>query len=71
MSKYLTTMLALLLLAGCGVEVAGTAATGAAAKAKEAEEAKKTMEKYQQDLNAAQQAQLKGVDEAEKAAAEK
>lgn len=68
MPKYLTTLLALFLLAGCGVEVAGTAATVAAGKAKEAEEAKKTMEQYQQNLDAAQQAQLKGIDEAEKAA---
>ncbi len=57
---------ALALLAGCGVEVAGTAATGAVAKAKEAEEAKKTMEQYQQKLDTAQQAQQQGIDRAEK-----
>lgn len=67
MSRYLT-ILAVLLLAGCGVEVAGTAATVAAGKAKEAEEAKKTMEQYRQNLDTAQKAQLQGIDEAEKAA---
>lgn len=70
MSKYLI-MIVLLVLAGCGIEVAGTAATGAAAKAKEAEEAKKTMEQYQQNLNAAQQTQQQTVDQAEKEAAGK
>lgn len=67
MTRYLT-LLALLLLAGCGIEVAGTAATGAATKAKEAEVAKKTVEQYRQNLDAAQQAQLQGVADEEKAA---
>lgn len=67
MSKYLT-MLLLLLLAGCGVEVAGTAATVAVAKAKEAEEGKKTMEQFKQNLDAAQLAQQQANEAAEKEA---
>lgn len=67
MSRFLT-IFAVFLLAGCGVEVAGTAATVAAGKAKEAEEAKKTMEQYQQNLDTAQKAQLQGIDAAEKEA---
>ena len=61
-------MLAVLQLAGCGVEVAGTAATVAAAKAKEAEEAKKTMDQFKQNLDAARQAQQQATEAAEKEA---
>ena len=43
----------LLVLAGCGAEVAGTAAVVGAAKVKEAQEAQKQKEQIQQRLDAA------------------
>lgn len=70
MKRYPALFL-IFMLAGCGAEVATTASTGAAAKAREVEEARKTTEQYQQKLDAAQQAQLQGIDQAEKEAAEK
>lgn len=46
------------LLAGCGAEVASTAATGAAIKKQELEEGMKTQERAQQKINeAVEQAQ--------------
>jgi curli biogenesis system outer membrane secretion channel CsgG len=50
-----TVALSLILLAGCGAEVATTAATGAAIKAREVEEGKKTMERAKQKIDAATQ----------------
>ena len=43
----------LLVLAGCGVEVAGTAAVVGAAKVKEVEQAQKQQEQVRQRLDAA------------------
>jgi len=61
---------AVLMLAGCGAEVATTAATGAAIKAREVEEGKKTMERAQQKIDAAtqqmQQSAQRAGDAAEK-----
>ena len=51
----LIVVIAVAALAGCGVEVATTAATGAAIKAKELEQAKKTMDDVKQKLNDANQ----------------
>jgi len=48
-------VLTLVVLAGCGIETAGTAATEAAAKKQEAEQAQATMTKVQRDLDAANQ----------------
>ena len=48
-------VLTLVVLAGCGIETAGTAATVAAAKKQEAEQAQATMTKVQRDLDAANQ----------------
>ena len=45
--------LAVVALAGCGVETATTAATGAAIKKKELEEGKKTQERMQQKIDQA------------------
>jgi len=44
-----------LLLAGCGVETATTAATGAVIKKQELEQGRKTMEQMQQKLDQANQ----------------
>lgn len=49
--KELIVVIAVALLAGCGVETATTAATGVAIKAKEIEQAKNTMENVKQKLN--------------------
>ena len=57
-----------LLVGGCGADVATTAATSAALKAQEAKEAQKTLDQYQQKLDAAAQAERSRMEEAEKAA---
>jgi NifU-like protein involved in Fe-S cluster formation len=51
--KQLIIVLAMAVLAGCGVETATTAATGAAIKKQEIEEGKKTMERMQQNIGQA------------------
>ncbi len=56
----------LLVLAGCGAEVAGTAAVVGAAKVKEAEQAQKQQEQIRQRLDAAaelERQRLKAVEE--------
>lgn len=56
--KQLVAMLALAVLAGCGVDTATTAATGAAIKKEEVEQGRKTMGQAQQKVEqAAQQMQ--------------
>ena len=58
---------ALLLLGGCGVETATTAATGAVVKKNEIEEGKKTMERSQAKVqDAAQQMQERAEKDGEK-----
>jgi len=51
--KQLILVFAIAALAGCGVEIATTAATGAAIKKQEIEEGKKTMEQMQQKIGQA------------------
>ncbi|MEK6593559.1 MAG: hypothetical protein AABZ67_10785 [Pseudomonadota bacterium] len=51
--KFLVGMIAAAMLAGCGAEVATTAATGAAIKKQELEEGMKTQERAQQKINEA------------------
>lgn len=53
--KTLMAAAALLMLAGCGVETATTAATGAVIKKQEMEEGKKTMERSQAKVEDAMQ----------------
>jgi uncharacterized lipoprotein YajG len=53
--KKLFVCIALLTLAGCGAEVATTAATSAALKQQELEQAKKTLEMAQKKIDAAAQ----------------
>ena len=57
-----------LLVAGCGVEVLGSAATGAASRAEEVKQAQKTQEQVQQRLEAANQEAQRRLQEADKAA---
>ena len=51
--KTVIVFVAVAALAGCGVEVATTAATVAAAKKQEIEQGKKTMEQMQQNIGKA------------------
>jgi TolA-binding protein len=51
--KTLLAILAAAALAGCGVEVATTAATGASIKKQEMQEGQKTMQRAQQKIDAA------------------
>ena len=63
----LIVVLALLAVAGCGVETATTAATGAAIKQREVEEGKKTMERAQQKIGRAmEEAQQRADKDADK-----
>ena len=63
-------LLCLILLTGCGAEVAGTAATAAAAKAEEARHAERmqqeVVERYQREMEAAQQLRQQKLQEAER-----
>ena len=65
MHRILVTTLALF-IAGCGAEVASTAAVSGAAKAQEARQAQQNMERFQQKLDAATQAGQERATEAEK-----
>jgi polyhydroxyalkanoate synthesis regulator phasin len=53
--RYFTVVLAIAVLAGCGVETATTAATGASIKKQEVEEGKRTQERADQRID-----QMKG-----------
>jgi hypothetical protein len=55
MGKFVAA-LAASLLGGCGVETAGTAATGAAIKKQEIEQGKRTQQNAQQKIDAATKA---------------
>lgn len=66
--RHYSVIYLILLLSGCGLDVAGSAATGAATKAEELKQAEKTKEQFQQRLDAANQAALQQRQEMEKAA---
>ena len=51
--KTFLTLIAAAALAGCGVEVASTAATAASIKKQELQEGQKTMQRAQQKIDAA------------------
>jgi cellobiose-specific phosphotransferase system component IIA len=60
--RTLIATLAIIAVAGCGVDTATTAAAGAAIKKTELEEGKKTLEQSQQRIEqAAQQVQQRAV----------
>lgn len=66
MCKYFIVIIALV-LAGCGVEMATTAATGAAIKKQEVEDGKRTMEQAQARVSKAmEQVQERADKDAEK-----
>jgi hypothetical protein len=57
-----------ILFSGCGVEVASTAAINGVSKAQEAQQAQKTLDQVQRQVDAANQAGLQRLTDAEKAA---
>lgn len=61
-------IVALLNLAGCGADVASSAATAAAVRGKEVEAAQKIKEQVSETLEAANQEAQKRLEEADKAA---
>jgi len=63
--KRFLAAIALAALAGCGLETAGTAATGAAVKKQEIEQGKKTMEQAQQKINESMQLQQQSASQSE------
>ena len=65
MHRNLVTILALFMV-GCGAEVASTAHVSGAARAQEAQQRQQTMERVQQELDAAVQAAQERAAEAEK-----
>jgi len=65
--KTVLILSALVVLAGCGIETAGTAATVAAAKKKEVEQAQAAMARMQQDLDAANRQMAQRAAQAEEA----
>ena len=66
--RIYTTLYLLLVLCGCGLDVASSAATGAATKAEEIKQAEKTTAQIQQRLDTANQAAERQRQETEKAA---
>jgi hypothetical protein len=65
--KTVLILVTLAVLAGCGIETAGTAATVAAAKKKEIEQAQVAMARMQQDLEAANRQMAQRAAQAEEA----
>ncbi|HSF20511.1 MAG TPA: hypothetical protein VLA81_00595 [Burkholderiales bacterium] len=53
--RHFATALALVILAGCGVDTATTAATGASIKKQEMEEGKRSQERAQQKIDKMQE----------------
>ena len=53
--RQLITAIAVVILAGCGVDTATTAATGASIKKQEIEEGKRTQERAQQKIDQMQE----------------
>jgi NifU-like protein involved in Fe-S cluster formation len=66
--RRLIGIVVLLHLAGCGADVASSAATAAAVKAKEVDAAQKLKEQVSETLEAANQEAQKRLEEADKAA---
>lgn len=66
--QRLVTVAISILLAGCGADVASSAATAAALKAKEVEQAKKTEQQVVQKIDAANLEAQQRLEDADKAA---
>lgn len=63
--KAVSAVILTIVLAACGLETAGTAATSAAIKKQELEQGKKTMEQAQQKINESMQLQQQRAAESE------
>ena len=63
--KTVISLIFLLVMAGCGIETAGTAATAAAAKKQEVEQAQAAKARVQRDLDAANQQMAQRAAQAE------
>ena len=63
--KILILPIAFALLAGCGVETAGTAATAAALKKQELEQGKNTMQRAQEKIDAAAKLEQQSASQSE------
>ena len=68
--KSLLVVLAILVLAACGVETATTAATSAVIKKREMEQARKTMDQAKQKVDQATQQMMERAAQAEEKAKE-
>ena len=68
MRCVLLPTLMMVLLAGCGAEVAGTAAVGAQTQVEQAKQARALQDQVQRQLDAAQQAQTQKLQDTESAA---
>ncbi len=66
--KPIIALIAVVALAGCGVETATTAATIAAGKKQEIEQGKKTMEQMQQNIGKAMDQTQQSTERADDAA---
>ena len=66
--KVVIAIVAAAALAGCGVEVATTAATAAAVKKQEIEQGKKTMGEMQQNIGKAMEQTQQSAERADEAA---
>ena len=66
--RQIIAIVAIVALAGCGVETMTTAATVAAAKKKDIEQGKKTMEQMRQDIGKAMEQTQQSADRADDAA---
>ena len=62
--KIVCLLMALFVLAGCGIESASTAVTAAALKKQEVEQGRKTLEQFQQKLDQANQAAQQRAEQA-------
>ena len=66
--KHIIIALIVAMLAGCGADVASSAATAAALKKQELEQGKRTMDQARQNIGAAVGAMQQGVEQAQDAA---
>jgi hypothetical protein len=66
--RQIIAVIAVVALAGCGVETATTAATIAAAKKQEIEQGKKTMEQMQQNIGKSMEQTQQSTERADDAA---
>lgn len=66
--KYIMAAIAIVALGGCGLDVAGSAATSAALKKQQMEQGKKTLEAAQKEIDKGVQLQQERIESATDAA---